>query len=167
MAFIDLLFKTRVRLGVNASEETLPFGAVQLDASIDESHTHANAVTQFPVEVGVDITDHVRRQPDKLRIRGLVTDHPIGFFGVSKPLNRSLQAYEKIRKMVDEAQVISVVTSLRTYKNMVIESVEIPRSAGRGNAVEMNLSLREIIFAEALDAEVIELGTQQATPIAV
>ena len=67
----------QLNVGVGASDEFLPVGAVEFDASITEVHTSANEITQYPVEKGVDRTDHVRRVPDRLTITGIVTDHPI------------------------------------------------------------------------------------------
>ena len=165
MALVDLLFKQRVRFGVDASEEFLPFGAVELDASIEESHVSQNEVTSYPVEQGVDITDHVRKKPDRVTIRGIVTDTPIISLGQAAQTNlstaRSIDAYGKTLYMLAEAQLISVVTSLNTYSNMVIESLEVPRDSKRGHAVEMSLSLREIKTAEvATVAGTTDLGTQ-------
>lgn len=166
MAFIELVLKTRVRFGVDASQEFLPYGAVELDASIEETHIAENAITQFPVESGVDISDHVRRQPYRVTIRGLVTDHPITLGGTLGSSGRSLEAYGKALYMMAEAQLITVVTSLNTYENMVIESMEVPRNPKRGKAVEMVLSLREIQTAQvALAAGTSDLGTQNATPV--
>jgi len=160
MAQIGLIFKQRVRFGVNASLETLPVGAIELDASLQENHTSKNEVTRFPVEKGVDIADHVRRQPESVTIRGLVTDHPITFGGggVAK---RSIQAYQDALVMLDEAQLITVVTTLREYENMVIESLAVPRNASLGNAVELNLTLTEVKTVEVLVKEgTVDKGTQ-------
>jgi len=165
MGLVDILFTTRVRLGVNASDEFLPYGALELDASIEETHSASNEVTQYPVETGVDITDHVRRQPDRLTIRGIVTDHPLVFGGALRS-GRSLEAYQTILTMVDEAQLISVVTSLRQYQNMVIESVEVPRNPQRGAAVEMVIALRELKTAQvASTAGTSDLGSQNSTVV--
>lgn len=174
MALVDLLFKTRVRLGINANEEFLPYGAVELDASIDETHTAENDITQFPVEEGVDISDHVRKQPNRLTIRGIVTDHPIvgisrgvGVIAPTLTSGRSLDAYQRLLTMLEEAQRISVVTSLRQYENMVIESMEVPRNAQRGHAVEMFLQLREIKTASLVAiAGTTNLGTQNTALVA-
>ena len=166
MALLDLLFKKRVRIGVGASEEALPFGAVELDASIDEKHVSANKVTQFPVESGVDITDHVRQEPDRVTIRGIVTDHPIGHRWYGSIAGRGVDAYGKALYMLAEAQLVTVVTSLNTYQDMVIESLEVPRDAKRGHAVEMTLNLREIKTAQvATAAGTSNLGTQNTTAV--
>lgn len=166
MGTFGLIFKQKVRFGVNASDEFLPFGAVELDASIDETHRSANEITQFPVEVGVDISDHIRRQPETLSIRGIVTDHPISFGGTFGVSGRSLEAYQNVLTMIDQAQLISVVTSLRQYANMAIESMEVPRNNRRSNAVEMILNLREVLTAQVAEtAGTTDLGTQTATPV--
>ena len=162
MAHVGLLFKKRVRLGVNASLETLPVGAIELDASLQENHTSTNEVTRFPVEKGVDIADHVRRQPESVTIRGLVTDHPITYRGLLVvEEDRSGEAYQKVLAMLDEAQLITVVTTLREYENMVVESLNVPRNASLGSAVELNLTLVEVKTVEVIVAEgTVDKGTQ-------
>lgn len=173
MSIANLIFKTRVRIGVGASDEFLPYGAVELDASIEETHNASNEITQFPVEEGVDITDHVRKQADRVTIRGIVSDHPIygisGRSGAVAPTaqtGRAADAYEKMYTMLEEAQLVSVVTSLRQYQNMVIESMEVPRDSKRGNAVEMVVSLRELKTATvATTAGTSNLGTQNTTVV--
>lgn len=160
MAQIGLVFKQRVRIGAGASDEFLPAGAVELDASLQENHTSSNEVTRFPVEQGVDITDHVRRQPERITIRGIVTDHPIVYRqrGIER---RSIEAYQDFLTMMDEAQLISVVTTLRQYENMVIESMEVPRNAALGNSVEVNLTMTEVkTVLVARDEGTIDKGTQ-------
>ena len=166
MALVSLLFKQRVRFGVDASAEVLPFGAIELDASISESHTSSNEVTKFPVEEGVDITDHVRKQPDQVTIRGIVTDHPIGLGGALGVSGRSLDAYGKALYMLANAQLITVVTTLNTYEDMVIESMDVPRNSQRGYAVEMNLRLRQVMTVQvATSAGPSNLGTQPTQPV--
>ena len=53
----------------------------------------------------------------------------IGVIGptLGKP-GRSLEAYQKVLTMMEAAQRVSVVTSLRQYEDMVIESMEVPRN---------------------------------------
>lgn len=149
MAALDLIFgqKKRVRIGVGASDEFLPVGAVEMDASLSESHQAANEVTRHPVEQGSDITDHVRRQPERVTITGVITDTPTTLGGALEE-NRSLSAFEKFLEMKDRADLVTVVTSLRQYSNMVIESYSIPRDARRGQSVEITLNLVEILTAQ-------------------
>ena len=56
-------------------------GVMQLDASISEAHVMAATVTDHEIEDGTNITDHVRLQPNKLTIEGLVSDSPVTIIG--------------------------------------------------------------------------------------
>jgi len=52
-------------------------GIIELDATVRESHEYTNTLTEFPVEKGFNINDHVIRQPEKLTIEGFITNTPI------------------------------------------------------------------------------------------
>jgi hypothetical protein len=166
MGTLALITKRKVRIGEFASAEILPSGAIEMDASIEENHVHENEITQFPVEEGVDIADHVRRQPDRVTIRGIVTDHPINLGGAALSPDRSLDAYYNVVVMINEATLITVVTSLREYENMMVESMEVPRTNRLGNAVEMSLSLREVLTTQVdVAAATTDKGTQNPSAI--
>ncbi len=165
MGSFGLVFKQRVRVGVNASDEFLPFGAVELDASLEENHTAENEITQFPVEVGVDITDHVRKLPEGVTIRGVVTDHPLVLGGAFRS-GRSTDAYQEFLVMLNQAQFVAVVTTLRQYANMVVQRMEVPRNSRRGSSVEFVLTLREVKTAEvAVTTGTTDLGTQNTVAV--
>lgn len=51
--------------------------AFSWDIVTSESHDHTNEVTEYPVETGVDISDHVRIKPDTVTIVGEITMTPI------------------------------------------------------------------------------------------
>lgn len=50
---------------------------VILDATLQEVITKNSDVTEFPVEEGKSITDHVRPKPVELRLDGIVSDTPL------------------------------------------------------------------------------------------
>lgn len=169
MGAFDLIFgaKQRVRIGIGASDEFLPIGAVELDASLNENHTASNQITRFPVERGVDITDHIRKQPDRVSITGVITDHPIHLGGAAGNPNRSGDAYGAFLDMINGAQLVAVVTTLRTYFNMGIESMVVPRDVSRGNSIEVTLNFVEVNTAQVIrDQATTDLGSQNVTPIA-
>jgi len=56
----------------------LRIAALWIDCSVREQHVQAAQCSQFAVEEGPDITDHVRAQPDSLRLEGIITNTPIG-----------------------------------------------------------------------------------------
>jgi hypothetical protein len=57
-----------------ASQATSVF---QFDCVKEEQHTREALICEHTVEQGVDITDHIRPQPDELTLTGIVTNHPI------------------------------------------------------------------------------------------
>lgn len=160
MGSIGLMFKTKVRIGENAASEILPIGAIELDASIDETHTTANEITQYPVEDGVDISDHIRRQPNIVIIHGISTDHPLEAGGAMMS-GRSLETYQDLLAILDEAKLVSVVTSLRQYDDMAVESVVVPRNNQLGKSVDMTITLKQVLTAEVSEtAGTKDKGTQ-------
>lgn len=144
-------------------------GVVTLDASIEETHTVASEVTEHPVEEGVSISDHIRRLPETLEINGVVTNHPIFLLpSITAPSpiggdtaaqsDRVKAAYDQLRKIHDDGDLIKVITSLREYENMVITGFSTIRNAPNGNVMNATISLREVLTAKTET-------TQAPTPV--
>lgn len=107
-----------------------------IDAVVTESHDYENEVTSFPVESGVDISDHVRRKPVKVTMEGLVSDSPIGAVArhttrqTGLPSDTSKAKLEKIR---DSGDTVTIITSLGVFKNMLMSSLSFPRDGDSGH----------------------------------
>jgi len=56
----------------DGSERVVTFDVIE-----DENHETASEITEHPVEVGVDVTDHVRPLPDRITLVGYVSNQPI------------------------------------------------------------------------------------------
>jgi hypothetical protein len=52
-------------------------GNIELDAVLDEAHDWQADATMNPVEEGSPVTDHIIEQPDKLKIRGFISETPL------------------------------------------------------------------------------------------
>lgn len=156
MAQLEVLFgiAKRARIGV-----------VNMDAVVSETHTKRNEIPTHPVEQGADISDHVRQVPEEITINGLVSNHPIEILAsinAPSPIegdtgavgDRVGEAYKQLREIMDTAQLIQVITGLRDYNNMVIESMRVEREAITGNALNATLTCKEVMLAqlETVDA---------------
>lgn len=53
-----------------------PGGVLSFDAVMSETYEESSTLTDFPVESGANITDHIRDQPKKISFEVLVTDTP-------------------------------------------------------------------------------------------
>lgn len=51
---------------------------IQFDASLKETHNRESPPTEFPVENGLTISDHVIVKPFELELNGIISDSPIG-----------------------------------------------------------------------------------------
>jgi hypothetical protein len=141
---------------------------LQLDASISESHQYENEVTQFTVESGATISDHVYLHPEKVDIDGFVTNTPITvvYEDVNEILEKKSGVIEvkstsregvisrvetardvllrisgrKVQGENQDPEVIDIITSLRVYTNMILTSLTIPRDAGMGQSLHFSAS---------------------------
>jgi hypothetical protein len=142
--------------------------SIELDASVEELHQSRARVTKHPVEEGADVGDHVVPEPDGLRITGLVSNHPIDVFDFETGTQdgRAETAYGQLLYLMNEKQPITVVTTLNTYDDMIIESVEVPRNARLGNTVRFSATLTALrrVKSETVDAPEPEAKTARAKP---
>lgn len=139
-------------------------GTVTLDCTVSESHKDEVEITDHPVETGSTISDHIRKRPISLSLEGIVTNTPVVFLAslmADSPVendfipspDRVTRAYQELRRIQEEGEIVDVVTSLREYKNLAIESLSVSRSAETGNALNVSISLREIVLAKSLSID--------------
>lgn len=141
---------------------------LELDATIREVEEYTNEVTEFPVETGYSITDHIIHKPEKLTIDGFITNTPISNTNTSNPNNisgegnRVKYALETLlglagfdssgvnaavaKSVIPTPKIISVIMGLRTYNDMVIESLTVPRDKDTGETLRFTIALKRIII---------------------
>ncbi len=141
--------------------------SITLDASLSETHGSDVEVTDHPVEVGANISDHIRPKPPTLSIEGLVSNTPIPpAGGDGTPLHitngntqvtvdikarstfqetRAGSAYQQLLALKDSGQLFSVVTGLRTYDNMAFTTLTVPRDAKSGQTLKFTAALKQVI----------------------
>ncbi|MCG8433494.1 MAG: hypothetical protein MJA83_05640 [Gammaproteobacteria bacterium] len=172
-SFVSVFFgKQKVQIGVGVGGDFLPAGAIEFDASVNEDHEAENDVTEFPVEEGADITDHIRPRPESITINGIVSNTPLTLLPIEP--RRAEEAYDKLKTIKDTGQLVSIVTSLRRYDNMAITSLSVVRNAQNGNVVNATVRLREVFLAQTetvipeppgtATTGPVDTGAQSATP---
>lgn len=185
--------------------------SIRIDATTQETHSYVNTVTDHPVERGAALTDHVRPDPIRLTIAGVVSNQPHflpedhtdgstlinenvqvnipprvrvipianpiasptqipqvsvmtqiqgGTFLAAKVLtfsqifDRVVAVFNELVKLRNDGTLLGVETSLATYKDMVIESLNVPVDANVGDALVFDLSLKQVRTAEIQIVEV-------------
>ncbi|MEM0173063.1 MAG: hypothetical protein QXI16_00990 [Sulfolobaceae archaeon] len=118
-------------------------GGVFLDATISETHEYTSRATQFPVENGTMISDHIINEPVRLAITGIVSDSPVRYFSF---FNRSTDAYNRLVRIHELKERITVVTGIKVYNNMILTSLTVPRDNSTGQALNFVMEFQQIII---------------------
>lgn len=110
-----------------------------MDLAVSESLSLPGEVTQFPVEVGADFSDHIRNLPEEISLECIASDTPIGEIasdatrldnGAPTPLP-SNDAYHKLLEIRDARRPVTIETSFGTFDNMGLESIEMSSDAAK------------------------------------
>ena len=128
---------------------------LQLDCIVHEDHEYTNNVTEFPVEQGFNISDHVIHYPEKVTLEGIVTNTPIAFGAPNK--NRKIEALKSLLATAgydapdatvtgnNLAKAVDIVTGLRPYLTMLLVHLTIPQDSHSANALHFTAEFRRLI----------------------
>jgi hypothetical protein len=141
---------------------------VEFDALVSASYTGAADVTDHPVEGAPDITDHIRRRPKELQLRGVVSNFPIlalaslhkdpAVPGTDRD-TRAEAAFLFLEGLKDDGKLVHVSTSLFDIEDMAITMLSCTRDKDSSNVADISLTLREILVART------ELVVQSTEPL--
>ncbi len=129
------------------------------DATTQQRHRRSLTLTKNPVEKGVDITDHSRRNPDQAQFICTLSDSPFGKLGNATPVftNAALRKLQKINEYFEQREPLFVATSSRVYENVVLTVLEHSRDENTGGALILGLSFEEVrVEAEAFSEPLID-----------
>jgi len=118
-------------------------GSIDLDVTIREEHRFSSRVTNYPIEDGTIISDHIINEPDVLVLVGLVSDTPLSIFA---PFNRSIDAFNRLIALHQSRQPVTVVTGLKVYQNMAITVLDVPRDVKTGQSLTFTIELQRLVI---------------------
>lgn len=130
-----------------------------IDAAISEEHALEAEITSYPVEDGGTISDHRTKTPRSVTLELVVSDTPIGDAARTReledqaglsaegalPSDEALAFFEAIH---EDSTLCEVVTNIRTYQNMLLESLTIPVDAETGHSFVATAVFREVVIVE-------------------
>lgn len=129
-----------------------------IDAALNEEHSNEAEVSEFPVEDGSNFTDNVRIKPRRYRMNGIVSDTPldVGFRAVEADgsdlvdtsTQPSAQAKQALEALFDAAQPVTVITTLATYHNMVMQTLTFSQDGETGDALPFVAAFTQITIVE-------------------
>jgi len=116
---------------------------IELDVTMRENHNYSSRVTNYPIEDGSTLSDHIINEPTTLNLEGIVTDSPLAIFPT---FNRSVKAFNQLVDLHRKRVVIKVVSGIKVYEKMVITSLDVPREVLTGQSLRFNIQLQEVIL---------------------
>lgn len=117
-----------------------------IDCLVSDGHTFDADVTEFPVESGATISDNIRNKPLVVTMECIVSNAPIGQLATLRDQDNDPvdSAYEMLLKVRADRQPVTIFTSLRTYTNMALQNLSIPRESGTGDALKFTVTFKQI-----------------------
>lgn len=160
-----------------------PIGGIYFDGIMQTEHVSRIKPTQYPVQIGVQMTDHAIVEPSELTIDVMMSDAETKTFVSTNPILNSLYQvlpmigmYNNFASLCSQPAImqgegraaatwltlkqlqisrtpITVETRLQTYINMVTEELSAPDDVKTFHAFRCTVRLREIFFAEAAESQ--------------
>lgn len=129
-----------------------------VDAFLSEDHTYETDVSEYPIESGSAAVDHIRLKPITVSVELLVSDSPIGTSfqlrkhtftatdnGFANKILPSGEALDFLLALREAREPITIITSIKTYPNMVMTSLSVPRDGDTGHALKATARFQQII----------------------
>lgn len=140
---------------------------IEFDALLDEQAEFKSDVTQYEVEEGSPVSDHIRNLSDEIRFTGIISNawlyaETSGDTGQSggadgnEVAERLQPVFDKLRKLHTDKQTVSVYTRFATYSDMALRSCVIPRNAGDGGVLNFTL---EFVKIRKVDTQSVDVPT--------
>lgn len=163
MALSLLVGGGRTPLGFKKSGEAA--FSLELDLVTSERHERRAEITQFPIEDGSTISDHIILRPKTIKLEGLVSNTPIQILGGLSFEDRVQNAFDVLEQLYENKEILTVVSGLDVYEDMAFSELIYPRDFTTGQALEVKATLEKISKVQ-MQTVIIpsQTNSQQAMP---
>lgn len=125
-------------------------GSVVVDVTLSEQHQMQNRITQWPVEDGSTITDHIANEPRRVSMNGFIADSPLNGSGGGF----AQRAFGELERIWRDKELVEVITQYRVYRRMGIERISVPKDGRVGDALRFTAELVEVQFATSESVDI-------------
>ena len=134
--------------------------AGRVDGYPDEEHKLSMEITEYPVESGKPLTDNAVKLREEVRLTGVVSD--LVPLSIEDAGRRAGHVWDDIVQLFNDRTLVTVITGLRVYRNMLVTKAIAPRNSRTGEALIFQITLSEIQHAETglerLTRDTIKIG---------
>lgn len=127
-----------------ALRQPVSIDGIEFDALIESNEEYASDIPQYPVEDGYVVSDNITLKPLELSMTLFLTNTPVTHamrHGIS-PM-RVDNVISRLMDMREKKDVVKIVTADKTYDNMGLTSLSIPKAV-KGSR-EISVSFTKVI----------------------
>lgn len=126
------------------------------DAVFSTEHNSNLAITEHQIQTGADISDHAYKMADTLTFDIGMSDvmQKETFKNISG--SRSVNAYNELLRLQADRLPLTVGTRLKTYKNMMVETVSTTDDSSTTYGLRATITLKEIFVVNVATVKVSE-----------
>ena len=125
--------------------EPATIGDLKVDAILERVTNFDSDVTQYPVEDGFPISDHIDRKPITLSMTVVCTPTPVQWFKeMGASATRMNEVFQAISDIYKAGEPITVTTPEAIYENMVMTHAPLPRNVSDGYCYRMQLDFMQV-----------------------
>ena len=141
--------------GTNSTEIDALAGVI--DIFPEENHGLSVTKTKYPIEGGSSRADNFVVEPKQLVLKGLVSNLHSFSRGMVQidDKTRIKEAWGRLRGLSDKGELVTVVTLLDNYENMLITKIDSTLSKDTGQSLFFTITLEETLIAET---EIVQLA---------
>ncbi len=135
--------------------EPVSIAGIEFDALIESEEAYEADVPEYPTENGFSVSDNMAIGAMELSMTLYLTATPVTWrsrHGTGE--DRLTSIPEKLVKIYEEREPITVYTQDKTYTDMVIKSISIKRDSDTGIAREIPVTLQQI---DVTSSETVEI----------
>ena len=136
------------------------------DAVMQIDHQQELRKTEHPVQTGASISDHAYAMPARLILDVGMSDVMDSFYRPSTwsgSPSKSVSAYQTMLALQFSRILLKVTTKLRTYSNMVIESLNPSETSKTYSGLRMRVEFSEVFLANITVADSLRSQTSANT----
>ena len=144
--------------GIIIPPEGFGLSALLLDVTVSETYTYGTTSTEYPIEDGSIITDHVRNMPVTLQLDGFISGTQMANYDQYNPYfpvdliqpaeNRIPDALDILMDIYLSRQPSSIIAGLQVFQSMILTSLSIPRNKDTGDSFRFSSSWKQIVKAK-------------------
>lgn len=147
----SFLFYQNRNYGIINNETGLTI--ISFDLELAESHNFSNNITQYNVEDGSDISDHIQNDLETGFVSGFVTNFSIYDGEIFS--NKAQEAFDALEDLWRNRTLVDIYTVYKVYTGVAITNIAINRDESTGESLICEISFQEFnkvklqeIFAE-------------------